>query len=276
MTHVVVLPGDGIGPEVAAEAIRVLDALGIAHSEHAFGGNAILDQGTPLPDETLAACRGADAVLLAAVGLPELEGQAGASRAGPARPPQGARRLREPAARARRRDRHDDRPRARRRPLLRREGHPRGRHLVRHVRVLAARGRADRAARLRGRAVARRPADLGRQGERHAHLAAVAGRRHRDGSGPLPGGRARPRARRLLRDDDRAGTRDDRHRRDGEHLRRHPLRHRRRRDRRPRVSPPRRRSPTTGPASSSPCTARRRRSPAGGSRTRRPCSARSR
>jgi 3-isopropylmalate dehydrogenase len=73
---VAVLPGDGIGPEVTREAIRVLDALGIAHSEHAFGGNAILAQGTPLPDETLAACREADAVLLAAVGLPELEGQA--------------------------------------------------------------------------------------------------------------------------------------------------------------------------------------------------------
>ena len=82
MTHVAVLPGDGIGPEVAAEAIRVLDELGIGHSEHPFGGNAILDQGTPLPDETLAACRASDAVLLAAVGLPELEGQ-------PVRPEQG-------------------------------------------------------------------------------------------------------------------------------------------------------------------------------------------
>jgi 3-isopropylmalate dehydrogenase len=82
MTHVAVLPGDGIGPEVAAEAMRLLDALGIAHSEHPFGGNAILDQGTPLPDETLAACREADAVLLAAVGLPELDGK-------PVRPEQG-------------------------------------------------------------------------------------------------------------------------------------------------------------------------------------------
>jgi 3-isopropylmalate dehydrogenase len=82
VTHVAILPGDGIGPEVAAQAIRVLDALGIAHSEHAFGGNAILAQGTPLPDETLAACKAADAVLLAAVGLPELEGK-------PVRPEQG-------------------------------------------------------------------------------------------------------------------------------------------------------------------------------------------
>ena len=82
MSHVAVLPGDGIGPEVAAQAIRVLDAFGIEHSEHAFGGNAILAQGTPLPDETLAACKASDGVLLAAVGLPELEGQ-------PVRPEQG-------------------------------------------------------------------------------------------------------------------------------------------------------------------------------------------
>ncbi len=76
MTHVVVLPGDGIGPEVTAEAVRILDALGIEHNEHPFGGNAILAGGPPLPEETLAACREADAVLLGAVGLPELEGAA--------------------------------------------------------------------------------------------------------------------------------------------------------------------------------------------------------
>jgi 3-isopropylmalate dehydrogenase len=87
VSRVAVLPGDGIGPEVAAEAIRVLDALGIEHDEHPFGGNAILTQGAPLPDETLAACRAAEAVLLAAVGLPELEGQA-------IRPEQGLLRLR--------------------------------------------------------------------------------------------------------------------------------------------------------------------------------------
>jgi 3-isopropylmalate dehydrogenase len=80
--HVVALPGDGIGPEVMAEALRVLDALGVEHSSHPFGGNAILAQGTPLPAQTLVACRGADAVLLAAVGLPELEGK-------PVRPEQG-------------------------------------------------------------------------------------------------------------------------------------------------------------------------------------------
>ncbi|HEY7732197.1 MAG TPA: 3-isopropylmalate dehydrogenase [Gaiellaceae bacterium] len=73
---VAVLPGDGIGPEVTSQALRVLDALGIEHDEHAFGGNAILAQGTPLPDETLAACRESGGVLLGAVGLPELEGKA--------------------------------------------------------------------------------------------------------------------------------------------------------------------------------------------------------
>jgi 3-isopropylmalate dehydrogenase len=82
VTRVAVLPGDGIGPEVVAEATRVLDALGIAHAEHAFGGHAILDQGTPLPDATLEGCRSSDAVLLGAVGLPELEGK-------PVRPEQG-------------------------------------------------------------------------------------------------------------------------------------------------------------------------------------------
>jgi 3-isopropylmalate dehydrogenase len=87
VTHVALLPGDGIGPEVAAEASRVLEAFGIAHAEHPIGGGAILAQGTPLPDETLAACQAADAVLLAAVGLPELEGQS-------VRPEQGILRLR--------------------------------------------------------------------------------------------------------------------------------------------------------------------------------------
>jgi 3-isopropylmalate dehydrogenase len=79
---VAVLPGDGIGPEVAEQAIRVLDAFGIEHVELSFGGGAILAGAPPLPEETLAACREADAVLLGAVGLPELEGE-------PIRPEQG-------------------------------------------------------------------------------------------------------------------------------------------------------------------------------------------
>jgi 3-isopropylmalate dehydrogenase len=79
---VAVLAGDGIGPEVAAQATRVLDALDIAWEEHAFGGNAILAGGAPLPNETLAACRASQGVLLGAVGLPGLEGA-------PVRPEQG-------------------------------------------------------------------------------------------------------------------------------------------------------------------------------------------
>ena len=78
------LPGDGIGPEVAAIAAEVLRTLPLETriEEHSFGGRAILDEGTPLPDSTLAACLDADAVLLGAVGLPELDGA-------PVRPEQG-------------------------------------------------------------------------------------------------------------------------------------------------------------------------------------------
>jgi len=76
------LPGDGIGPEVLAQAVRVLDHYGIAYEEHPFGGAAIKALGMPLPAQTLQACRTADAVLLGAVGLPELEGL-------PVRPEQG-------------------------------------------------------------------------------------------------------------------------------------------------------------------------------------------
>ncbi len=68
------LPGDGIGPEVMASAREVLGVLApdLELEDLPFGGGAILQLGTPLPEETLAACRKADAVLLGAVGLPEL------------------------------------------------------------------------------------------------------------------------------------------------------------------------------------------------------------
>jgi len=72
---VVLLPGDGIGPEVMAAAREVLRELApdLELDERPFGGGAILELGTPLPDETLAACRDADAVLLGAVGLPQFD-----------------------------------------------------------------------------------------------------------------------------------------------------------------------------------------------------------
>jgi 3-isopropylmalate dehydrogenase len=70
--HIVLLPGDGIGPEVVAATTRVLDAVGdFTYETHLIGGIAIDETGNPLPDETLAACRKADAVLLGAVGGPQ-------------------------------------------------------------------------------------------------------------------------------------------------------------------------------------------------------------
>jgi 3-isopropylmalate dehydrogenase len=74
MTHrVVLLPGDGIGPEIIAPAVQLLDivAPGLEYEEHVFGGASIDAHGTALTDATLAACRAADAVLLAAVGGPK-------------------------------------------------------------------------------------------------------------------------------------------------------------------------------------------------------------
>ncbi len=73
---VAVTAGDGIGTEVTAEAVRVLERIG-ARCGHSFrfesallGGAAIDATGEPLPESTLALCRGADAVLLGAVGGP--------------------------------------------------------------------------------------------------------------------------------------------------------------------------------------------------------------
>jgi 3-isopropylmalate dehydrogenase len=73
MPKIVTLPGDGIGPEVLAAALEVLAQVApdLTYEEHLIGGAAIDATGTALPDETLAACREADAVLLAAVGGPQ-------------------------------------------------------------------------------------------------------------------------------------------------------------------------------------------------------------
>jgi 3-isopropylmalate dehydrogenase len=73
MPTVVTLPGDGIGPEVLASALAVLEAVApdLEYDEQPFGGAAIDAHGSALTDETLEACKGADAVLLAAVGGPK-------------------------------------------------------------------------------------------------------------------------------------------------------------------------------------------------------------
>jgi 3-isopropylmalate dehydrogenase len=69
---IAVLPGDGIGPEITAPTLELLSRVGdFAFAEHPFGGVSIDAHGTALTDETLAACRAADAVLLAAVGGPK-------------------------------------------------------------------------------------------------------------------------------------------------------------------------------------------------------------
>ena len=72
MPTITLLPGDGIGPEILAACVEVLNAVGeFDYSEHAIGGAAIDATGEPLPAATLDACRTADAVLLAAVGGPK-------------------------------------------------------------------------------------------------------------------------------------------------------------------------------------------------------------
>jgi len=73
----VLLPGDGIGPEVVGEAVRLLDVIAqkyghtFTYTERLVGGCAIDRHGEALTDETLADCRAADAVLLGAVGGPK-------------------------------------------------------------------------------------------------------------------------------------------------------------------------------------------------------------
>jgi len=78
--NIAVLPGDGIGPEIVAEAVRVLGAVGERHgadfslTEALVGGASIDAHGVPLTDEVLGLAGSSDAVLLGAVGGPEWEG----------------------------------------------------------------------------------------------------------------------------------------------------------------------------------------------------------
>jgi 3-isopropylmalate dehydrogenase len=88
--QIMLLPGDGIGPEVLAEAVKVLDAVAtqygheFAYEEGLIGGAAIDATGTALPEETLERCRQSDAVFLAAVGDPKYD-----DPRAPVRPEQG-------------------------------------------------------------------------------------------------------------------------------------------------------------------------------------------
>jgi 3-isopropylmalate dehydrogenase len=83
---VTLLPGDGIGPEVLTEAVKMLKALAAVSpfdfrfSEHPAGGAAIDACGDPMPETTISACRNSDAVLLGAVGGPKWDALTGAMR----------------------------------------------------------------------------------------------------------------------------------------------------------------------------------------------------
>ena len=173
MPTIALLPGDGIGPEVAAAAVEVLDAVAddLAYDQHLAGGAAIDAHGTALTDEAMEACKASDAVLLGALGGPKWD----TNESGAVRPEQGLFRLRAELglyanlrpvrplpgplrrvaaqARADRGRRHADRARAHRRPVLRRARH-RGRPRVRHDGLHRRGDRADRAHGVRGGEVA--------------------------------------------------------------------------------------------------------------------------
>ena len=93
--HIALIPGDGIGPEIVAQAKAVLDRVAeifgheFTYTEVAMGGNAIDRYGDPLPQEMLDKCLAADSVLLGAVGGPKWNGVPG-----PQRPEKGLLRLR--------------------------------------------------------------------------------------------------------------------------------------------------------------------------------------
>ena len=96
MPTIALLPGDGIGPEVAAAAVEVLDAVAddLAYDQHLAGGAAIDAHGTALTDEAMEACKASDAVLLGALGGPKWD----TNESGAVRPEQGLFRLRASSA----------------------------------------------------------------------------------------------------------------------------------------------------------------------------------
>jgi 3-isopropylmalate dehydrogenase len=93
---IAVIPGDGIGPEVTAQSIKVLNAIGerfghVFSYEYALmGADAIDKTGSPLPDETVTTCLASDAVLFGAIGHPKYDNDPTAK----VRPEQGLLKLR--------------------------------------------------------------------------------------------------------------------------------------------------------------------------------------
>jgi 3-isopropylmalate dehydrogenase len=74
MSKILILPGDGIGKEIVAQAIKVIDSLNANHSlgmnlvHGLIGGSAYDETGSPLPEETLVAAKECDSIILGAVG----------------------------------------------------------------------------------------------------------------------------------------------------------------------------------------------------------------
>jgi 3-isopropylmalate dehydrogenase len=77
--NIAVLPGDGIGPEIVEQAIKVLNAVGskfdheFSFTESPVGATAIDETGSPYPDETHKLCMDSDAVLFGAIGDPKYD-----------------------------------------------------------------------------------------------------------------------------------------------------------------------------------------------------------
>ncbi|KAI8806130.1 3-isopropylmalate dehydrogenase [Cladochytrium replicatum] len=99
--NIVLLPGDGVGPDVVNEAKKVLDIIAVHRKDvsfsfesHLIGGCAIDETGVPLPDSTLQACKSATAILLGAVGGPQWPAPATKENPNPPRPEEGLLKLR--------------------------------------------------------------------------------------------------------------------------------------------------------------------------------------
>lgn len=84
--NIITLPGDGIGPDIVEEAVKVLDKVGevfghtFNYEKKLIGGSAIDGAGNSLPDETIEACKKADSILLGAVGGPKWDKLPGGDR----------------------------------------------------------------------------------------------------------------------------------------------------------------------------------------------------
>ena len=245
MPRVLVLAGDGIGPEVTAEAVAVLAMVApdVTTESALIGGCAIDAEGAPLSDATVARAQGVRLVLLGAVGGPKWDKlpPAQSPRARPAAHPQGARALRESASRGgsagtgrrepaealvRRWRGPDRRARADRRHLLRRAARARrpGRRATRaeHGGLRRARGRAHRARRVPHRARTQEARHEHPQGQRARGLR-VLERDRRGDRARVPRREARAPAGRLRGDDPVARRAEVRRAALPEHVRRHPL-----------------------------------------------------